>query len=112
MLHTGWLQEDPGQVTRCICFQGAEHGLLDCRSLVEEEVVDVNLRDAWDAVPLYYACRSGKPFAKHCQVHIGIHGGYDQSGQPEIAELCSQQAIVKNLHELIASSLHFVATAS
>ncbi|KAL0047428.1 hypothetical protein WJX82_003178 [Trebouxia sp. C0006] len=29
------------------------------RSLVEEEAVDVNLRDAWDAVPLYYACRSG-----------------------------------------------------
>jgi len=66
MLHTGWLQEDPGQVTQCICFQGAEHGLLDCRSLVEEEAVDVNLRDAWDAVPLYYACRSGKRFARHC----------------------------------------------
>ena len=39
---------------------------MDCRSLVEEEAVDVNLRDAWDAVPLYYACRSGKCFAGHC----------------------------------------------
>lgn len=45
----------------CICFQEAEPGPMDCRSLVEEEAVDVNLRDAWDAVPLYYACRSGKP---------------------------------------------------
>ncbi len=68
MPHTGWLKENTVQVTQCICFQGAEHRLLDCRSLVEEEAVDVNLRDAWDAVPLYYACRSGKRFARHCQV--------------------------------------------
>ena len=35
--------------------------LLSCcgRSLVEEEAVDVNLRDTWDAVPLYYACLAG-----------------------------------------------------
>ncbi|KAL3139201.1 hypothetical protein ABBQ32_005972 [Trebouxia sp. C0010 RCD-2024] len=32
---------------------------MDCRSLVEEEAVDVNLRDTWDAVPLYYACLAG-----------------------------------------------------
>lgn len=50
----------------CICLQEAEPGLMDCRSLVEEEAVDVNLRDAWDAVPLYYACRSGKHSAVMC----------------------------------------------
>lgn len=33
---------------------------MDCRSLVEEEAVDVNLRDTWDAVPLYYACLAGQ----------------------------------------------------
>ncbi len=84
MLHTGWLQENPGQVTQCICFQGAEHGLLGCRSLVEEEAVDVNLRDAWDAVPLYYACRSGKRFARHCQVEVRMHDDYNQSAHPRL----------------------------
>ena len=49
----------------CICVQEAEPGPMDCRSLVEEEAVDVNLRDAWDAVPLYYACRSGMQL-QHC----------------------------------------------
>ena len=112
MLHTGWLQEDPGQVTQCICFQGAEHGLLDCRSLVEEEAVDVNLRDAWDAMPLYYACRSGKRFARHCQVNIGIHDDYAQSRKTQIAELCSQQAVVDDSLDFFASSLHFVTTSS
>lgn len=55
--------------------------------------MDVNLRDAWDAVPLYYACRSGKRFARHCQ-QIGMHDGYDQSGTTKVAELGSQQATV------------------
>ena len=29
------------------------------RFLVEEEGVDVNQRDRWDSVPLYYACLAG-----------------------------------------------------
>ena len=45
----------------CIDLQEAKQGQMDCRSLVEEEAVDVNLRDTWDAVPLYYACLAGQP---------------------------------------------------
>eukprot|EP00884_Botryococcus_braunii_P013837 jgi/Botrbrau1/22454/Bobra.0091s0056.1 len=29
--------------------------------LIEEEGVDVNKRDMWDAVPLYYSCLAGHP---------------------------------------------------
>lgn len=39
---------------------------MDCRSLVEEEAVDVNLRDSWDAVPLYYACLAGQQLCCRC----------------------------------------------
>ena len=39
---------------------------MDCRSLVEEEAVDVNLRDTWDAVPLYYACLAGQQLHHSC----------------------------------------------
>lgn len=31
------------------------------RYLIEEEGVDVNRRDMWDAVPLYYSCLAGHP---------------------------------------------------
>lgn len=31
------------------------------RYLVEDEGVDVNRRDMWDAVPLYYSCLAGHP---------------------------------------------------
>ena len=43
-----------------ILFQEAKQQRVDCRSLVEEEAVDVNLRDNWDGVPLYYACLAGQ----------------------------------------------------
>ena len=44
---------------------------MDCRSLVEEEAVDVNLRDSWDAVPLYYACLAGQQLVSVCSSHQG-----------------------------------------
>lgn len=53
--------------------------------------MDVNLRDAWDAVPLYYACRSGKRLARHCQVDVVMLD--DRSGNTQTAELGSQQAL-------------------
>ena len=36
-----------------------EKKLYYIRYLVEEESVDINQRDIWDAVPLYYACLCG-----------------------------------------------------
>ena len=45
---------------------------MDCRSLVEEEAVDVNLRDNWDAVPLYYACLAGKQALPGVAVAVSV----------------------------------------
>ena len=36
------------------------------RHLVEVEGVDVNSRDRWDSVPLYYACACGARALRHC----------------------------------------------
>ena len=33
--------------------------LLLCRGCIDEGA-DVNARDLWDSVPLYYACKTGK----------------------------------------------------
>ncbi|BDA48677.1 Ankyrin repeat and BTB/POZ domain-containing protein 1 [Coccomyxa sp. Obi] len=41
-------------------YQAARVGDLDrIKHLVEEDGVDVNTRDRWDSVPLYYACLAG-----------------------------------------------------
>eukprot|EP00897_Mesotaenium_endlicherianum_P004572 jgi/Mesen1/4142/ME000218S03252 len=40
-------------------FEAARAGDVDRVSLLLSEGVDVNKRDAWDSVPLYYACLSG-----------------------------------------------------
>ncbi len=43
-------------------YQAARVGDLDrIKHLVEEEGVDVNQRDRWDSVPLYYSCLAGSP---------------------------------------------------
>ena len=53
-------------------YQAARVGdLARIRFLVEEEGVDVNQRDRWDSVPLYYACLAGPgltavPLSIHC----------------------------------------------
>lgn len=50
--------------------------VLHCRSLVEDEAVDVNLRDTWDGVPLYYACLAGKLCTGVPDVPSGISCAY------------------------------------
>ena len=41
-------------------YHAARVGDLErIKHLVEDEEVDVNRRDRWDSVPLYYACLAG-----------------------------------------------------
>lgn len=61
-------EEDP--VRRCVHYDEADIYLAArigdtarVKYLVEQEGVDVNKRDFWDSVPLYYACLTG-----HCEV--------------------------------------------
>ena len=45
-------------------YEAARAGDVDrIKYLLEEEGVDVNARDRWDSVPLYYSCLAGRQYS-------------------------------------------------
>eukprot|EP00850_Spirogloea_muscicola_P003638 SM000014S00426 [mRNA] locus=s14:1202610:1206243:- [translate_table: standard] len=54
------LEEDGEEVPHGDIYEASRAGDVDrVRRLVEEEGVDINVRDRWDSVPLYYTCLAG-----------------------------------------------------
>lgn len=71
----------PSTLIAATCFTGPKADIYHAarvgdleriKHLVEEEEVDVNRRDRWDSVPLYYACLAG--MRAHCQTGMTCCG--------------------------------------
>ncbi|CAK0738830.1 hypothetical protein CVIRNUC_001099 [Coccomyxa viridis] len=79
-------------------YHAARVGDLDrIKHLVEDEEIDVNRRDRWDSVPLYYACLAGQSDVAHYLLEAGaVCNEYTFDG-----DRCHYAALTKTIRALL-----------